>query len=257
MISLPRYTSLVPPSTGFSFLCPFAAPASGDCFAVVVAWVGTQTVRSVTDSQNNIYVLAQYGSVGSGATKLNAAIYYCLVAKGSSLLSLVAVFTASTTVLGIGILDLNGADQPIIFDPTGYASASFTGGSDTTTPNVGITLSYLGAISIAVVVCVSGNTMSLMTGWSTILNNLNLGIFWNSLSNNSGPFTVEPATLGASVDSVIVTAAFAAPQIVLSGVIAAPRLPDTFSPRYADDPYDSLSGDPTYVANTNGPQPYL
>lgn len=257
MISIPRHFSITAQS-GPGVTLQFTA-ATGDCFAILIAWQGVQTITAVTDSQKNSYILARAVSVGSGSTQLNGAIYYCISAKGSKQISTATVsFSASTTILAMGMVDLNGATQPILIDPTGTASATFSGGSDTTTPNVAISLTYPGEESLAIVVCPGGNTMSSRTGWTNLLtNNLNYGFFSQSLTNNSGSFTVEPCTLSASVSSLIVTTAFAAPQFVSSGAISSPRLPDTFSPRYADDPYDSLSGDPTYTANTNGPQPYL
>jgi hypothetical protein len=124
MISLVRKAVIVPQNTGSSALIPFTL-TSGDTSVILVAWQGAQSVSSITDSMGNIYILGESVSVDTGASMLNASIYYCLDAVGGVNLSLSILFSASTTILALAALDLNGATQPIAFDIPGSGSGSF------------------------------------------------------------------------------------------------------------------------------------
>jgi hypothetical protein len=233
---------------------------TGNCFSVFVTWIGTATITKVQDSVNLFTQVGSTLTIGSGASAINIATFTCLSLTAGATPDIITVtFSASATAATIVPVETNGATMPIIIDAGTTGSATFTGGSDTTTPSIAGTANDPFEFILTLVATVSSVTITPRTGYTLLVNNpaTNSAVLWETNSTTTGSILIKPVTLGSSVDSAIISLGLVAPLSILSGFIVAPRFPDAFAPRYADDPFDSLSSDPTFVANPYGPQPYL
>jgi len=230
-----------------------------DAGVVLITWQGTSTIVSVTDTDNNTYSAGPTGSITSGGNQYNVAIFYCLSLEIFTDPFVVATitFSANANVIDAGFLDLNGATNSISIDPTATGLATFMGGSDTTTPNITVAISNPFEILISIVRAPTGGSIAPNTGWNQLSGSMGrVGVFYQTMGSVTGSYNASPCTLGSSSNSIIAIIGLGAPTLLSVGTIIAPRFPDTSSPRLADYLYDSLQGDPTFVANPIGPQPF-
>jgi hypothetical protein len=260
MISVVQ-TDLIVTGGVIKFLLPLNLKVQeGDATVVLVTWSGTATITGVVDTNNNLYVAGPTANIGSGASQVNVAIFYCLSVTIFTDPFIVATitFSAAALVVFAGFLDLNGATNAVALDSSATGHRSFVGGSDTTTPNITITITNPFEVLIAVVRTPGmPPTITPNSGWTEVSGSVGrVGVFYQTMGSVTGSYNASPCTLGSSVDSILAIIGFSAPTLLTVGTIFAPRFPDTSSPRLADYLYDSLQGDPTFVANPIGPQPF-
>ncbi len=129
-----------PMSSQTSVTVPFtAAQIAGDLNVVVVGWKDSNTsVRQITDSKGNTYVLAV------GPTRINGtasqSIYYAknIVSAGAGSNSVTVTFSASARNPDIRILEYSGADTSNPLDVTaantGSGTSANSGSATTTNP---------------------------------------------------------------------------------------------------------------------------
>lgn len=245
------------PSGAANFLAQFLQPVQpGDMIVFGLAWQGAVTISSITDTQGDSFAQLTSTSYGSGASQVNVAIWRCLSAKGGTPVMTVT-FSSAPTSPACAILDINGSTNPLSIDPTGTAVATYTGGSATTTPSVSITLSYYFEAEVAIVSAPTAASMTVSGGWTAALNTGTVGVFLKNFSDVTGARTPQPCTLNAAVSSAIASTSIASLNQAILGHLFSPLFPDTFAPRLADQLYDSLQGDPTFVADPYGPRPQL
>lgn len=244
------------PSSASSFLAQFLEPVQDeDGIFIALAWQGAVTVSSITDTQNDAFTQLIATSYGSGGSQTNVAIWQCLDAAGGTPV-ITVTFSAAPTSPACAILDVNGSTNALSIDTPGTASATYTG-SPTNKPSVSITLSYYFELELSIVFAPSAVSMTVAGGWSTALNTGTVGVFFKNFADTTGARTPNPCTLSSAVSSAIVLTSIASLNPVILGHLFSPLFPDTFAPRLADQLYDSLQGDPTFVPNEFGPQPFL
>lgn len=243
-------------SGALSFLAQFLEPVQPlDGIFFAIAWEGAITIASITDTQGDQFTQLITTNYGSGASQVNVAIWQCLSAKGGTPVMTVT-FSAAPTVPACAILDINGSTNPLSVDAPATASATYTT-SPTNKPSVTINLSYFFECSFAIVFAPTAVSMAVAGGWTTALNTGTAGVFFKNFADMMGSRTPNPCTLNSAVPSAIALASVASLNAVELGHLFAPLFPDTFAPRLADQLYDSLQGDPTFVPNPYGPQPQL
>lgn len=222
-------TGPAPASAGLSVLTVVKPMAAGENILVAAGTGSSQTVASITDSQNNTYVPVGSVTNGSGNT---AALWGAPTSAQPSrqVLPLRAGDTIRVNFSGVGsgagafaaaCPSLTAADQAATATGTS-TSPAVTTAPLTAATEIGVTVSFSGAAGLA--------PQSWAAGWSQLgTAQLGAGTAWLSWawSWQSAPNpAVAGNTLGASVNWSIVTAGFAAgtapaPVYPLRGPVAA------------------------------------
>lgn len=243
------------PSGASTFLVQFVEPVqSTDAILVALAWEGTATLSSITDTPGDSFIQILSTNYTSGS-QINIAIWGCLSSKGGTPI-LTVNFSATPTAPTAAIIDVNGSTNAVSLDMGGSGTATFTT-SPPNNPIVKVHAAYSFECHIALLFAPTASSMTPTPGWTAALNSGTVGVFFKSIGDLAGVLNPHPAVLNAAVDSALAVVGLASLNESVIGYLFAPLFPDTFAPRLADQLYDSLQGDPTFVPNPYGPQPQL
>jgi hypothetical protein len=231
------------------------AVQQGDSLVACVGWDNpSATIISIADNYGNIYQ-----PIATASLPQPMAVYGCLSAVPPATagldLALTVTFSAACDPV-LGLYDLTGAPFANQYDS--IDQATFGSSSETLTPSLTMAVNYWYEILIGFVGTLSASTLqSANSGWTLDGSSGRFSFFSQSNVSTTGATVISPSTLGTLDQSTLIAVGSASPIVPINGVIIAPRFPDAFETRIGDESYDSISGDPSYVADNYGPRPYL